>query len=584
MSCCTFPPFSPSSGALPSPTSSSSSSSYVTTLSNPLDSAAAPEETKNSKETAASLTVSEFTTLVSSALEYNPIIEPLAFPCRPESHCISIPYEQMRRPMNPGEKVTVLRKIKSILLREPPSLSEEQSSSQVPEMPQLPLPPPSDPLFTPHIPLPLALERGLINSAPESVSDTASEDRSDSEDRESESDFGYSHASQSEAPSSSSGSSDSSSSSSCSESSLSRASSSSLDLTSDPSDPFAKGCVQVVRQNTGSSSSCSLVCSLGTYSLENHPYAATLEASTSPRDSPPKKAKRKRALGKPPMPPPSLPLPLPPRSTVRVGQPSTGLPPLPPLLPMPTRPLPPTPCLTSPEIFAPRVPTKDWTLDLPLKPTAFNLYKQLDAGVTGVSGPAGETGTRRRKVSSLSQRARQNGLSRSAATSANQAPISVDAGARLNDVRPGHRRKGSPFPLLFDASTSPISTPLVTGAQGPSGSPQKVRAVRPPPLPHTLVLSPSGLPMSPRCFTTEELDIPRSPLSPTSPTSTCTSAETFSEPSTPLSGRAHIPGWFSDKSDPSDQGYEDRITEDFLKADVGERYWTASENVRMRHR
>ncbi|KAL0068820.1 hypothetical protein AAF712_004150 [Marasmius tenuissimus] len=170
MSCCTFPTFSSSSGALPSPPLSSPSSPYVTTLPNPLDSAAAPEETKSSKETAASLTVSEFTTLVSSALEYNPIIEPLAFPCRPESHCFPIPYEQMRRPMNPGEKVTVLRKIKSILLRETPSLTEEQPC-QVPEGPQLPLPPPSDPLFTPHIPLPLALERGLVNSAPEVSND-----------------------------------------------------------------------------------------------------------------------------------------------------------------------------------------------------------------------------------------------------------------------------------------------------------------------------------------------------------------------------------------------------------------------------
>ncbi|KAL0578752.1 hypothetical protein V5O48_003250 [Marasmius crinis-equi] len=584
----TSPAFSPSSSvafSTFSASSSSSSSSYMTTSSSPSPSIASPQESKSTSESTASFTISEFTTLVSTALDYNPIFEPLAFPCRPESHYFSAP---IRRPMKADEKVTVLKKIKSILLRESPSVPVEQPSSQVPELPRLPLPPPSDPLFTPHMPLPLALERGLVSSAPEPIGlsavfpdvfdlDVASEIRSEdhgedpSEDSKSCSSSFHASPVDPEVPAFLESASDSSSSASCAESSVSHASSS-LDLTSDPTDPFAKGHVQVVRRSTGSAGSCiSLgeVAGLSAYSLGNHPYATTRGNSTVTLESPPKRLKRKKLMTEPPMPPPSCPLPPPPvsvPSSSRVGSLPSDLSPLPPLLPMPTRPLPPTPCITSPRYCAPNATSKDWTLDLPLEASALELARRVGAGVTAVGG-------RRRKVSTMTRRARRTSLQRSILISVTQTPIKTDDSPCVG-LRPGHRRKGSPFPLLFEApptpSSSPLSTPttptLSSGAQSPSGSPQKSRTIRPPPLSHTLVLSPSGLPIPPL----------EDPDAPVTPTSECTSIESgVSEPATPpFSGRANVPGWFLDASDASEEG-DEKFSEEHSKTDVDERYWTA---------
>ncbi|KAG7098751.1 hypothetical protein E1B28_000661 [Marasmius oreades] len=509
MSCCT-------SSAFPSPPSYQSPLSSVKVVK--------PEEPE---VPATPLTLVDFTTLVSAALSFNtPIFEPLALPCRPNSSCFSSSFQNNLRSLKTEEKLTMLKKIKSVLLREPQSsvVPTKRSPRQVPELPNLPLPPPTDPIFTPHMPLPIALERGLVSCSTELISPTASED---CESCQLSSSCSQLFSPCADAQSSSSSMSSEGYSTSGSES-LSHASSS-VYFTSDPADPFAKGHVQVVRRSTGSSSSSSSygsVC-MGAYTLGNHPYA------TSQRDhSPPKKSKKKFITATPP----PCPLILPPR------------------LPMPTRPLPPTPDTASRNQLTPRSPTRDWTLDLPIEGTAFDSFRVAPGGAS------------RRKVGAKTRRARRASLKLAVLANLGQFPVKKDDPLG-GDLRPGHRRKGSPFPLLFElppnSIASPSSTP--TSLRTPE-SPQQPRKSRPP----MLVLSPAGLPVPPPS-SGSDVTIP-----PISPISMCSSTE--SAVNEPLGGRANVPGWFSDDCAVSEQGHR-KPHEEEGKIDGEERYWTAPEST-----
>ncbi|KAF9263320.1 hypothetical protein L218DRAFT_1077311 [Marasmius fiardii PR-910] len=581
MSCCSTSAASPPSPTAVTRSSSSSKSpsphlSTLSSLPSPTP-VAEPEDPNKSRdfhrESVTPLTLTDFTTLVSAALAFDtPIFEPLSLPCRPESRCFSGSFQDNVRSMKPDDKLTMLKRIKSVLLRESQSASNfsaKRSSSSASDLPKLPLPPPTDPLFTPHVPLPLALERGLVSYGDEPASPSSSTVSGSCESCDSTCSLvfpPYVDAKTSISSTSSEGCSASSYSDS-----LSRASSS-VDLTSDPSDPFAKGHVQVVRRSIGSSSSGSLygVVGQGAYSLNNHPYA------TVQRRKSPSKKSRKKFITRAPLPPPSGPLPPPPIASIILPHscpPSrifAELPPLPPRLPMPTRPLPPTPDEGSRDQLSPRYLTQDWTLRLPLEETAFDSFR-----VSVIGG--GMASVRRRKVNAKIRRARRTSLPNAAITSRLPVKKNESLGGEL---RPGHRRQGSPFPLLFEAPPTPIASPLSTPttptfSRAVCGSPQKSRKSRPPPLAHTLVLSPTGLPVPPS--PSSEPDVPVTPISLT-PEYVLTEGEACHPTTPPSGGRTHIPGWFLDDSDMSEYGHG-KSSEEGGKAGAEERYWTASESV-----
>ncbi|KAK7041821.1 hypothetical protein VNI00_009110 [Paramarasmius palmivorus] len=503
----------------------------------------------------------EFTDLVSTALhfEFDASLNLDFTPSTRPSHSHSAP-------TTPEKKPKVIHRIKSLLIR-----AEKHDLPQCDTPPPLPLPPPSDPVFTPFVPLVVEAEMRR---------------RRDEDIEQDEISSCYS----------SSGSSSEHSHSACSTPSTSPAKSLSLSercISSDASasflpslcdpdldtvinaDPFAKGRVQVLPSPSPSTSA---------YSMHNHPYASSSCASSASSSS------SSASVYSNPAPRRKKPLHIHAQN-------------LPPLLPMPKCPLPAVPSSSS----QPR-PSHDWTLDLPLSDSSSESSR--------VVSPTRSTKKRTRRVSgSFGQPKRAIQL-------------------QVEAVRPGHRRKGSPFPLTLslptpssalpptptsdsDASmgsptslspTSPTSTSSTTSTpngdvQNHSRSPRAHRLTLdrytglPVPKPLSLAFPlppPPSIPLPPTPIsplfsmrhtsgsepaTPSESGFSEVPVTPTEsrcsevPVSAAESG--CSVPGTPPSdGRCNMPGWFFDDDSESDEEEEVVVGRKMSGDSV---YYTASE-------
>ncbi|ESK82284.1 hypothetical protein Moror_15474 [Moniliophthora roreri MCA 2997] len=477
----------------------------------------------------------EFSDLVSTALHFD---FDASLPFTPPSFPVTTSTPESRS--STGMKPKVINRIKSLrsLLIRPSATN--LPSNKLSESPPLPLPPPSDPVFTPFVPLVIAQyeadlrrrEAGLLDES----DDTCPSDSSCSSSSASSSSYAAEHSacsSPSTSPAKSTNSIlDRRASASVLTPSLDDPPSSSLcEFNDADADPFAKGRIQVVRSSTCTSNSSSIA-----YSMNNHPYASptssSFSSSTSVPSSSPKGKKSKRAVLPPSLPEPNRPLPLPP---------------LPPLLPMPQRPLPapPSPSVTEPH---------DWTLDLPLSDGDDDEEKKKRAALK-----AGMTLVRRRRVSQAyvkpSKRVRR--ISQSMGSPAHP----PHAQPRLNPsvqaaLRPGHRRKGSPFPLSLEIPPLPTTSIRVNPE---SSSPQRKRenASRSP-LAHRLTLDKStGLPIPKQQQSQVQLPAPSASLA-----TPCTP---------PVDGRNNVPGWFDDEDD------DDQLDDVLRKRSGDTVYFTAHE-------